>query len=98
MTPLSNKLNDVSCDVSFHVGFDFFEIRGFNWFGADVSNGMEIQNNLWWCGILTHWNFEWTPDDCCFQWYASGWLQNGVKGCVGRAIRNAGASSKSRCH
>lgn len=97
MTPLSNKLNDVSCDAFFHPGYDVFEIRGWNWFKADQGNGARIQKALWSCGVLTHWNFEWTPDNCCFQWHASGRLQNGVKGCVGRALLSAGGSSGGRC-
>lgn len=95
MTPLINKLNGVSCDVSYHVMYDVFEIRGWNWYETD---DVILWNELFGCGIITNWHFEWTPDDCCFQWYASGRLPNGVKGCVDRAVRSAGGSSKSRCN
>lgn len=97
MTPLSNKLNDVSCDAFFHSGYDVFEIRGFNWYHADQGNGERIRKALWSCGVLTHWNFEWAPDNCCYQWHASGRLQNGLQGCVGRVLLRAGGSSGGRC-
>lgn len=97
MTPLSDKLNDVSCNAFFQSGYDVFEIRGFNWFQADQGNGARIQKALWSCSVLTHWNFEWTPDNCCYQWHASGRLQNGLQGCVGRALLRAGGSSGGRC-
>jgi hypothetical protein len=47
---------------------------------------------------ITKWQFERTPNDCCFQWYASGQLPIGTKGCVGRPLVSAGGSGDGNCH
>lgn len=99
MTPLSKQVNEVSCDVSYKFFFDSFEVRGKNLpsakFGAD---GEGLKNELNGCGAITKWNFEWTPDDVKFQWYASGQLPIGTKGCVGRALVSAGGADDGNCH
>jgi hypothetical protein len=98
MTPLNKQFNVVNCDVSYKDSFDSFEIRGKNlpWdkFGA---NGEGLRDGVSGCDGLTQWTFEWTPNDCCFQWYASGHLPIGKKACVGRALESAGGSGKSHC-
>jgi hypothetical protein len=98
MTPLSKQVKDVNCDVSYKGSFDGFEIRGKNlpWdkFGA---NGEGLRDEVAGCDGLTQWKFEWTPNDCCFQWYATGHLPIGKKACVGRALKSAGGSGKGHC-
>ncbi|KAI1201549.1 hypothetical protein F5X97DRAFT_338488 [Nemania serpens] len=99
MTPLSKQVNEVSCGVSYKFLFDSFEIRGGNLpaekFGA---NGEGLKSQLSGCGAITNWKFEQTPDDVKFQWYASGHLPIGTKGCVGRALVSAGGSDSGNCH
>ncbi|KAJ8610744.1 hypothetical protein MRB53_038386 [Persea americana] len=99
MKPLSQQVNEVSCDVSYKFFYDGFEIRGKNL--PDASFGAEgegLHSQLSGCGALTSWHFERTPDDCCFQWYASGNLPIGTKACVGRALESAGGSGDGNCH
>jgi hypothetical protein len=99
MTPLSKQVNEVNCDVSYKFFFDGFEIRGKNFPDAKLgANGEGLNAELSGCGDLTKWNFERTPDDCCFQWYASGQLPIGTKACVGRAVQSAGGSGNGNCH
>jgi hypothetical protein len=99
MTPLSQQVNQVSCDVAYKFFFDGFEIRGKNLpdakFGAE---GEGLRKQVAGCGAITKWQFERTPNDCCFQWYASGQLPIGTKGCVGRALVSAGGSGDGNCH
>lgn len=98
MTPLSKQVNEINCDVSYKFFFDRFEIRGKNLPDALLgANGEGLHNELDGCGALTAWQFERTPDDCCFQWYATGQLPVGTKACVGRAVMSAGGSGKGHC-
>lgn len=98
MTPLSKQVNEVNCDVSYKFWFDRFEIRGKNLPDALLgANGEGLRDELSGCGALTNWNFERTPEDCCFQWYATGQLPVGTKACVGRALMSAGGSGKGHC-
>lgn len=47
MTPLSEQVNEVSCDVSFKVLFNYFEIRGKNLPGSALgNNGDGLKDNL----------------------------------------------------
>lgn len=99
MTPLSKEVNEVNCDVSYKFFFDSFEIRGKNFPDAKLgANGEGLNAELSGCGALTKWNSMRTPDDCCFQWYASGQLPIGTKACVGRAVQSAGGSDDGNCH
>lgn len=99
MVPLSKQVNEVNCDVSYKFFYDAFEIRGKNWPSAKLGiNGQGLRDELLGCGALTKWKFELTPDDCCFQWYATGQLPIGTKACVGRAVESAGGSNKDNCH
>jgi hypothetical protein len=99
MTPLSKQVNEVGCDVSYKFLYDAFEIRGKNFPDAKLgANGEGLHGQLSGCGDLTKWKFETTPDDCCFQWFASGQLPIGTKSCVGNAVESAGASSNGNCH
>lgn len=99
MTPLSKQVNEVNCDVTYKFFFDGFEVRGKNWADAKLgANGEGLREQLSGCGALTEWKFERTPDDCCFQWYASGQLPIGTKDCVGRAVQSAGGSNEGNCH
>ncbi|KAB5583244.1 hypothetical protein GE09DRAFT_1078158 [Coniochaeta sp. 2T2.1] len=99
MTPLSKQVNEVSCDVSYKFFFDSFEVRGKNLpdarFGAE---GEGLRAQLAGCGALTKWNFERTPNDVKFQWYASGRLPIGTKNCVGDALVAAGGAGEGNCH
>jgi hypothetical protein len=99
MTPLSQQVNEVACDVSYKFFFDGVEVRGKNWPDAKLgTNGDGLRQQLEGCGALTKWKFEMTPNDCCFQWYASGQLPIGTKACVGRAVQSAGGSGDGNCH
>jgi hypothetical protein len=99
MTPLSKQINEVSCDVSYKFFFDSFEIRGKNLPEAKLgADGEGLKEEISGCGALTKWNFEQTPDDVKFQWYASGQLPIGTKACVGRALQSAGGSGAGNCH
>lgn len=99
MTPLSKQVNEVSCDVSYKFFFDSFEIRGKNLPDAKMgANGEGLESELSGCGLLTKWNFERTPDDVKFQWYATGQLPIGTKACVGRALISAGGADNGNCH
>lgn len=99
MRPLTQQVGKVSCDVSYKFLWDGFEIRGKNLpdaaFGAE---GEGLKKHIRGCGDLTHWKFEWTPKDCCFQWYAAGRLPIGTKACVGRALESAGGNGLGSCH
>jgi hypothetical protein len=98
MTPLSKQFTDVNCDVSYKGSFDGFEIRGKNLPWAEFGTNVErLRDEVAGCDGLTEWKFEWTPNDCCFQWYATGHLPIGKKGCVGRALESAGGSGKGHC-
>lgn len=99
MTPLAKQVVGVTCDVSYRFFFDSFEIRGKNLPDAYLGpNGERLQDHLAECGVLTEWRFEFTPDDCCFQWYASGQLPIGNKDCIGDALLAAGGNSRGNCH
>ncbi|PPJ50821.1 hypothetical protein CBER1_06501 [Cercospora berteroae] len=99
MTPLSKQVNEVNCDVSYKFWYNQVEIRGKNLPDAKLgANGEGLRKEIDGCGALTKWNFERTPDDCCFQWYAMAHLNIGTKDCVGRAVESAGGSGKGNCH
>lgn len=99
MHPLFERVNQVSCDVSYHSAYNLFEIRGINlpWnlFGM---NGEGLHHELSGCGPVTEWNFKGTPDDCCFDWYARGHLTFGTKYCIGNALVSAGGSGVGGCN
>jgi hypothetical protein len=98
MTPWSKQINEVTCDISYKHGYNSIEVRGKNLPSALMgANGEGLREELSGCGGLTGWKFQQTPDDCCFQWYASGALLFGKKSCVGRAIQSAGGSSNGGC-
>lgn len=99
MEPLSQQVNAVNCDVSYKFAFDAVEIRGKNFPDAKLGvNGEGLRDELSGCGALTKWHFERTPDNCCFQWFASAQLPIGTKACVGRAVMSAGGSDDGNCH
>ena len=98
MTPLSKQVNEVTCDISYKFWWDAFEIRGKNVPSALMgADGEGLRKELSGCGAMEEWKFEQTPDDCCYQWYASGRLPIGIKSCVGRAIQSAGGASNGGC-
>ncbi|KAM3519473.1 hypothetical protein MY4038_009779 [Beauveria bassiana] len=81
MEPLSKQVNQVSCDESYKFFFDFFEIRGKNLPDGKLGpDGEGLKKELEGCGKLTQWNFEQTPQDVKFQWYAKGHLPIGGDG------------------
>jgi hypothetical protein len=61
------------------------------------TNGEGLKDQIGGCGAITKWNFERTPNDVKFQWYASGQLPIGTKACVGRALQSAGESGDGNC-
>ena len=99
MEPLSEQVNEDSCDVSYRFYFDGVEVRGKNWPEAKMgANGEGLKSQLAGCGALTKWSFEWTPNDVKYQWYAHGRLPIGTKKCVGNAVKSAGGCSAGNCH
>jgi hypothetical protein len=98
MTPWSKQINEVTCDISYKVGYNWIEVRGKNLPSALMgANGEGLRKELSGCGGLTGWKFEQTPGDRYYQWYAVGALPFGKKSCVGRAIQSAGGSSNGGC-
>ena len=98
MTPLSKQVNEVSCDVSYKFLWDAIEIRGKDLPDAKLgADGEGLRQQLSGCGALTEWQFEQTPDDAKFQWYASCRLPVGTKDCVGVALMSAGGADKGNC-
>jgi hypothetical protein len=98
MTPKSKQVNEVRCDISYKFGLDHIEVRGKNFpsalFGA---NGEGLRDELSGCGGLSEFEFEQTPENPDFQWYAAGNLPHLKRKCVGRAIQSAGGSSNGGC-
>jgi hypothetical protein len=98
MEPLHNQTDEDSCDVTYKVLFDSFEIWGMNFPDAKLGlDGAGLLTQLKGCGDVTGWSFTLTPDDVKYQWYAKGNLPIGTKACVGRAIQSAGGSSAGGC-
>lgn len=99
MEPLSQQVNQVSCDISHRVVFNGFEIRGKNLPDAKFgASGEGLLQQLRGCGAVTKWHFERTPKHETYQWFASGQLPIGTKDCVGRALKSAGGSGIGNCH
>jgi hypothetical protein len=97
--PLAHKENGDTCDVSYKVAYDQFEIRGKNWPDAELgANGEGLRAQISGCDGLLKWNFEWTPSDCCYQWFANGQTLAGKKTCIGHAVKTAGGSTTDNCH
>jgi hypothetical protein len=98
MTPLSKQVNEVACDVSYKIFFNGFEIRGENLSDAKLGvHGEGLLEQLRICGVVSEWQFERTPRDCCFQWYAAGRLPFGTRSCVGSALVAAGVANNGWC-
>ncbi|KAI9674953.1 MAG: hypothetical protein M1817_001359 [Caeruleum heppii] len=98
MEPLSQQVNELSCDISYKFVFNGFEIRGKNWPDAKLGpNGEGLLEELRGCGAVTNWGFQWTPDDVKFQWFANGQLPFGTRNCVGNAVKSAGGSGVGNC-
>jgi len=88
-----------SCDVSYQVVDDFFEIRGKNFDDTKLgTNGDGLKGNIKHCGALTAWQFQQMPHDTTYDWYASGKLPIGTKSCVGSETENSGGGSLGNCH
>ncbi|KAM3549525.1 hypothetical protein ARSEF4850_008805 [Beauveria asiatica] len=99
MKPLSKKVNEVSCDVTWEFIADEFEIRGKNVPDVKIgANGEGLKKQIQGCGALTAWAFWSTPYDIKFQWYARGQLPIGAKNCVGNALVSAGGANHGHCH
>jgi hypothetical protein len=66
--------------------------------GENVQNfcGQTEHNKTYNVGSVNE--LERTPDDCCFQWYASDQLPIGTKAYDGRAVQSARGSNECNCH
>lgn len=88
-----------SCDVSYNFLYDSFEIRGKNFdktkFG---NNGEGLKKQLDGCASITHYKFQWTPNDPKYQWYVTGHALVGEKDCIGHAVETAGGTTAGNCH
>ena len=99
LEPTAVKPTEDSCDVSYRVVLDEFEVRGKNFLDAKLgANGEGLKDEIKGCGALTDWHFEWTPHDFKYQWYAKGHLPIGTKSCMGNAVQSAGGKSAGNCH
>jgi hypothetical protein len=99
MTPLATQIDADSCDVSYRLVLDKFDVRGKNFPDAELGiDGAGLKHQLDGCGAVTDWEFVLTPDDSVYQWYAHGNLPMGTKACIGRALKSAGGSSDGNCH
>ena len=75
------------------------EIRGRYFPPAELgTDGSGLLKQLKGCGDVTDWDFELTPKDPVYQWYAHGHLPIGTKSCVGHATESAGGTSTGNCH
>jgi hypothetical protein len=54
-----------------------------------------LQSHIQHCGDVTNWNFQWTPNDANYDWYASGRLPIGTKSCVGSAVVDVGGPNSN---
>ena len=98
LTPLSQQVNEVSCDASYKLALTFIEIPGKDWLSEELGeDGNGLKRELTGCGTLTEYYFEITPDDYCFQWYASGRIEIGTKSFIGRAVKAAGGADGGNC-
>lgn len=98
MEPLATQVNEDSCDTSYKVVYDGFEIRGKDWPDAMLGkDGEGLKSQLKGCGALTKWGFNYTPNDVKYQWYAHGQLPVGTVSCIGSAVKSAGGSSSGNC-
>lgn len=98
MVALAKQTDEDSCDVSYDVIFDTFEVRGKNFPDAKLGqDGSGLLGQLRGCGAVTDWSFQLTPNDVKYQWYAHGRLPIGTKACVGRAVQTAGGTSAGNC-
>ncbi|KAL8765074.1 MAG: hypothetical protein Q9209_007735 [Squamulea sp. 1 TL-2023] len=98
LEPLALKPTKNSCDVTYAGTANQFEIRGKNFPDGKLgANGGGLKEEIKGCGALTFWEFNWTPDDVEYQWYASGYLPIGTKSCVGSATKTAGGKSAGHC-
>lgn len=99
MAPMDEKINEIHCDVTYGGVESIFEVRGKDLPDAELGvDGNSLWDEIKKCGTVTGWHFNWTPQDCCFQWYAYGQITVGTKACIGRALLAAGGSSKGNCH
>ncbi|KAL8781768.1 MAG: hypothetical protein Q9213_005851 [Squamulea squamosa] len=98
LRPLALKPTENSCDITYEITANFFEIRGKNFPDGKLgAKGEGLKKEINGCGALTFWEFDWTPNDVKYQWYASGYLPIGTKSCVGSATQTAGGKSAGHC-
>lgn len=97
--PTAAKPDEDSCDVSYKVLLDKFEVRGKSFPDATLgAEGGGLKMEIKRCGAPTNWHFKWTPNDVKYQWYAYGTLPFGTKSCMGKAVQSAGGTSAANCH
>jgi len=100
LTPRANRMVGDTCDVSYKVLYDFFEVRGKNFPPTLDAAGNNLKDAISHCtgaNGLKNWNFVATPTDCCYQWYANGTMPIGQKSCIGNAVITVGGSTKGDC-
>jgi hypothetical protein len=99
-TALSNNTaaEGNTCDFSYQIVDDYFEIRGKYWPDAKLGQeGEGLYTQVKGCGVVKEWEFVATPSDCCYQWYAHFKLPILTQFCVVRAIKSAGGVSAGNC-
>jgi hypothetical protein len=94
--PLAHQGLANNCQTEYQFSALDFDIRGINFDPAvlgDHGEGLKyhIENDCGW--PIIWWGFELTPNDCCFQWHASGKTAVGLRGCLGKAIVAAGGEN-----
>lgn len=96
--PWALKPTENSCDISYKLAFNKFEIRGKNFPDGKLgAEGEGLKKEIQGCGPLTKWKFKWMPDDVTYQWYATGQLPVGSRSCVGAATQTAGGKDAGHC-
>jgi hypothetical protein len=95
MEPLAQQGVADTCNTQYDFSVDEFDIRGINFDPEKLGvNGEGLKKQIEGCSKpIVYWNWELTPDDCCFQWHASGKIRVGAKGCLGRAVVSAGGNN-----
>ncbi|KAL8693883.1 MAG: hypothetical protein Q9224_003670, partial [Gallowayella concinna] len=97
LEPQALKPTENSCDITYQLVANLFEIRGKNFPDGKLgANGEGLKKEIEGCGALTFWEFFWTPNDVKYQWFASGNLPFGTKSCVGSATQSAGYSEQTK--
>jgi hypothetical protein len=93
--PLAQQGVADNCNTQYEFSIDSFDIRGINFNPTKLEpSGEGLKTQIEGCSKpIVQWQWELTPDDCCFQWHARGKIRVGAKGCLGRAVVSVGGNN-----